>query len=388
MIRFVITFSLVVLMFTSCITIKDSVVDDANFLGNKTNNTNIYSEKSNGTFINLFNINTDNWGLGDIKRLMLVEFEELQGYRSIELQIVENNGKQGGLVIMYYANKEQADVYHTHNLTLSEEMYAHILNNAVITETPIQYQFEENKGLLKASLSFTDKLGNEINMVVNEQLGEMKPCGLLAPIGGEANNPDFMTIVFMKHFKFLSQNEKEIHVSINGDNAELIKLPVQANGIKGYQTKYSIEPIAVSWNMKTTEILTKIRVNEDNLNKQDDIEIECLNNNGHLEIERFTGLQNGHAVNFRFSPALPDLQSLSENVKVEGRFAMGVDEVQGIIAGKYTVESKNGDIKIIIQPTKGYSPIPGKAWMKKMVWIAEITEINNQYKMNSQWIKE
>jgi hypothetical protein len=375
-------------VFTSCITIKDTVVDEANFLGNKTNNTNIYSKESNGTLINPFNINTNNWGLGDIKRLMLVEFEDLQGYRSIELQVVENNGKQGGLVIMYYANKDQADVYHTPNLSLNKEMYANILNNTEIIATDIQYHFKEKEGLLQASLNFKDKFGNDINMLVNEKLGEMQPCGLLAPIGGEANSPEFMTIVFMKHFKFLSQNEKEIHVSINGDKAELIKLPIRVNGIKGFQTKYSMEPITVSWNMKTIGILNKLRVNENNLYKQEDIEIECLNNKGHLEIERFTGIQQGNLVMFRFSPAIPDLISLRNNIVVKGKFSMSVDSTTGIIAGEYIVTKTKDVVSLTIKPTKGYSPVPGKAWMKKMVWTAKIRETDNQFTIKSQWTKK
>lgn len=378
----VLLFSLIV----SCIKLKDSVVDEEKFLGSETNNTSIYNKTGDGTFLNPFNINTDNWGLGRIEKLMLVEFEPLQGYRSIELQVIKSNGKTGGLVILYYAEKEQADVYHTSNLNLSVDMYANVLNNAVITATPIDYGFREEQGLLKANLNFRDRLDNQIEMHVNEKTGEMTPCGLLAPIGGEANNPEFMTIVFMKHFKFLSQKEEEIQVEINGNRAELLKLPVKANGVKGYQTKYSMEPVTVSWNINTDEILHKLKVADDNVFRDQDVEIKCLNNDGHLEIERFTGVQDSHAVNFGFSPAIPDLQCLAENAKVKGRFSMSVDDIEGIIAGNYSISNQTGEIEILLAPTKGYSPVPGKAWMKKLEWKAYITT-EPEYKIKSQWIK-
>ena len=373
---------------TSCIKLQDTVVDEDQFLGNKLNSTSIYSKKGNGTFLNPFNINTDNWGLGNIKRLMLVEFDALHGYRSVELQVIEKNGNQGGLVILYYSEKEQADVYHTSEMILSEEMYTNVLNNTTITETPFDYSFEENNGLLRTSLSLQDRFGNQINMSVNEKIGEMEPCGLLAPIGGEANNPEFMTIVFMKHFKFLSQKEEEILVTVNGDKAELLKLPVKANGIKGYQTKYSMEPVTVSWNINENTTLTKLEVNKDKIYRKRDVEIECLDNDGHLEIKRFSGIQKSSYVNFRFSPAIPDLQSLSDGVETNGRFAMSVDDVTGIIAGEYIVSNQNGHIKITISPTEGYSPVPGKAWMKKMVWIANIVNEQDQYTINSNWTKK
>ncbi len=379
---------LLIVVIQSCIQLKDSVIDENEFLGNKTNPLNIYENPGDGTFINPFNINTDNWGLGNIKKLMLVEFEELHGYCSVELQVAEKDGVEGGLVIVYYANKKQADVYHTPNLFLSKKMYTNILNNAVITETPIQYRFEEKRGLLKASLHFTDRFKNEINMVVDEQLGDMKPCGLLAPIGGEAMDPEFMAIVFMKHFKFLSQNEKEIQVDINGKKAKLIKLPVKANGVKGYQTKYSMEPVTVSWNKNDDTKLKKLRVNKNNLYQKEDSEILCLNNGGHLEIKRFSGIQNRHKVNFRFSPAIPDLQQLKNARTIEGRFSVSVDETTGIIAGEYIIQKQREIIVITIQPTKGYSPVPGKPWMKKMTWKATVSnDTKGDFILKSVWVK-
>ncbi len=377
---------MILLLVTSCINIKDTVVDENSFLGIATNNSSIYSKESNGTFLNPFNINTDNWGLGKIERLMLVEFEALHGYRSLELQVINNQGEGGALAILYYTEKDQADVYHTPNLILSEEMYTNVLNEAIITATPLKYEFDEEDGMLKAELNFQDRFGNQINMLVNENSGEMTPCGLLAPIGGEANNPEFMTIVFMKHFKFLSQKEKEILVEINGDKAELLKLPVKANGIKGFQTKYSMEPITVSWNINANDVLLKLEVDKDNSFRGNDVEIECLNNDGHLEIKRFSGIQGSHDVTFRFSPAIPDIQCLAENTEVTGRFSMSIDDVPGIMAGEFIITNQHGETDFSITPTEGYSPVPGKAWMKKLVWKAKING-DKDYTIESHWIK-
>jgi hypothetical protein len=347
---------MLLMLFTTCIKLEDTVVDERSFLGEKTNSTSIYAQKGNGTFLNPFNINTNNWGLGKIDRLLLVEFEALQGYRAVELQIISKQDEQGALVIMYHADKDQADVYHTPHLTLSAEMYSNVLNNATITAVPLAYGFQEESGLLKAHLDFTDRFGNTVMMRINEKTGEMAPCGLLAPIGGEADDPEFMTIVFMKHFKFLSQREDEIQVEINGVAADLLKLPVRANGIKGYQTKYSMEPVTVSWNINANEPLRGLPVDAHSLYRGKDFEIECLNNGGHWEIRRFTGIQGANSVHFRFSPPIPDMQSLAEYAKVSGRFAMSVDTITGIMAGEYAVEKQDGKIAIVIAPNQGLLP--------------------------------
>ncbi len=381
-------FLFLIVILQSCVQLKDSVFNEEEFLGKATNPTSIYSGTHNETFLNPFNMNTDNWGAGNIERLMLTEFKPLFGYNSIELQIIEKDGLTGAMVILYYADGSQSDIYYTPELVLNEEMYSNVLNKTVLTKTPFEYHFTENEGLLHCGIKLTDRFGNNIEMQVKEELREMQPVGLLAPIGGEADNPDFMTIVFMKHFKFLSQNEHEISVQINDQKAELVKLPVKINGVNGYQTKYSMEPVTVSWNINSDCVLRQIDATQTNLITLGNTEIETINNNGFIEIKRFSGIQKNHKVNIRFSPAIPNLQYVKTNIEINGRFAMSVDETKGIIGGEYSILKKNDTVNITLQPTEGYSPVPGKAWMKKMTWEAAVSkQEEGGYRLKSSWIK-
>ena len=385
--RRLLTLSSVIFLINSCITIKDTVVDENHFLKNKANNKSIYFKNGDATFLNPFNINTNNWGLGNIKRILLVEFEPLERYNCLELQVVENNGLAGGLVILYYEDGKQADVYHTPDLKLYPESYSNILNNAMVIPAVMQFSFMEENGKLMASLKFTDRFNNKISMNINEKLGEMQPCGLLAPIGGEAESPKFMTIVFMKYFKFLSQREEYIDVRINEEPVILVKLPVKINGVKGYQTKYSMDPVTVSWNLQTNQKLEKLQSTGD-IFKGDNYEIKLLNNSGHYEIAEFSGFQKDHAVRFAFSPAIPDLQCLANNTIISGRFSLNIDKTMGIMAGNYIVEKQYNQTILTIHPTKGYSPVPGKAWMKKMTWHAEIINKQDHYFIHTKWTKK
>ena len=372
----------------SCIQIKSTIVDEDTFLGHHVNDPAIYSKPGNGTFLNPFNINTDNWGVGNIERLLLVEFKPLADYRTIELQMIERNDTLGALVILYFDKTKQADVYHTANLAVDQAMYANILNKTVVTEAEIIPQFEEVDGKLKASLALTDRFNNRIEMQIDEQMPEMAPVGLLAPIGGEAQAPKFMTLVFMKHFRFLSQKETGISVTINDQEVTLDKLPIKVNGIKGYQTKYSMEPVTVTWNINADTLLTPLHLSETDLCRQNDVEIACSDNEGHLEIERFSGIQKNHLVNFRFSPAVPDLQCLADGLQIQGYFVMGIDDVPGIIGGEYQISTSDSEVQFIVEPTEGYSPVPGKAWMKKMTWHAAIKKADGAFRLASQWIKD
>jgi hypothetical protein len=376
------------LVFHFCINLKDSVVNESEFLGHSTKPESIYAKAANASFLNPFNINTDNWSLGNIERLMLIEFKPLFAYKSVELQIIEKDGQQGALVILYFANDEEADVYYSPGLELNEEKYISILNKCVLTESEMQYNFEEIDGKLNASLQMIDRFGSKIQMEVEEEISEMKPHPLLAPIGGKAEKPEFMTIVFMKHFKFLAQSEKSISVKINGQVAKLAKLPIKVNGIKGFQTKYSMDPICISWNIKDSGVLVSIPVPEHNIYSDEGFEVELKENFGHPEIVRLTGLQKDHRLNFRFSPAIPDLQCLANNVNIDGRFTMGIDEIGGIMAGSYSISKTDQQVQIMMQATKGYSPVPGKVWMKKMIWKARLNEMDGQWILESGWEKD
>ena len=67
---------------------------------------------------------------------------------------------------------------------------------------------------------------------------------------------------------------------------------------------------------------------------------------------------------------------------------MSVDNVSGIVGGEYIISNQEDELQFLIRPTEGYSPVPGKAWMKKMVWSAKIEENKNEYQITSQWTRK
>ncbi len=371
---------------SACIQLKDSVVDENDYLGNRKNDISIYGSDKSGVLLNPFSLNTDNWGAGIIDRLMLVEFKPLANYRSIELQIIEKDGNEGAMVILYYDGESKADIYFSPHLALTHEMYAPVLNEVQLTASDFDYGFEETNGCLIANLSMKDRFGNSIVMNIEEQNPQMAPASLLAPIGGEAKEPEFMTLVFMKHFRFLAADEEKVSVDINGRPAELIKLPVKINGIKGLQTKYSMDLVSLSWNKNFKGVLAEIPVDKEGIEDQG-FELKIIENQGFYEIASLTGRQDGHELRIRFSPPIPQLNCLAGDVEIVGRFTLGVDEIGGIIAGEYELEKIDGNIYLEIEPKEGYSPVPGKAWMKKMEWEAQIIKKEGQWKIKSGWEK-
>lgn len=369
---------LLILSLQNCITIREFSVNEREFLGNAQNDPAIYTQKSDQQIINPFSMNTDNWGVGPIDRFVLVELDDNDLYRCFELQIVKKDVSEEAIAILYHADTKVADVYYTSGLKLNEKMYENILNQAVLTETDFDFSLLEDNGCLKSHLELTDRFGNEIKSSINEEKVVSEYSNFLAPIGGESDEPDFMSIVYMKKFRFLARENVTIQTSINDKSCKIQKFPVKINGVKGYNTKYTMEPVIASWNMEFSGELTPVSIKNES--------VVVIDNAGNYEIKKFVGMQGNHNIQFSFSPAIPDLINLKNQSDIKGKFSLAIDEISGIIAGHYTITKWNNQIKMTIKPTEGWSPIPGKAWMKKMEWNAAI-ELDNKITMNSIWKK-
>ena len=112
-------------------------------------------------------------------------------------------------------------------------------------------------------------------------------------------------------------------------------------------------------------------------------------NNGHKEIERITYKANGHSASYRFSPSFPDIASLKTKCEIKGKFCLGVDDIDGVICGKYSVITTNGEITINFQPEKCWQPMPGKDWVSAYRYYAKIkSTADGQFKIQSEWTVE
>jgi len=86
-------------------------------------------------------------------------------------------------------------------------------------------------------------------------------------------------------------------------------------------------------------------------------------NNGHKEIRKITYMANGHSASYRFSPSFPDIASLKIGCEIKGKFCLGVDDIEGVIGGKYSLTKTYDEINIVLQPEKCWQPMPGQDWV-------------------------
>ncbi|MCK4688766.1 MAG: hypothetical protein KAT41_00565, partial [Candidatus Marinimicrobia bacterium] len=74
---------------------------------------------------------------------------------------------------------------------------------------------------------------------------------------------------------------------------------------------------------------------------------------------------------------------------IKGKFCLGIDDIDGVIGGTYSVINTNGEITIDFQPEKCWQPMPGKDWVSAHRYHAKLKPtVNDRYKIQSKWTVE
>jgi hypothetical protein len=193
---------------------------------------------------------------------------------------------------------------------------------------------------------------------------------------------------YMKRTAFVERAGTQIDIEIGGTQRKPAAIPIAINGAFVYLARYCTEPIIGTWNEAHAGAL------EPSFPEQvDDPEpgqgiYRLVDNDGHYEISRVIGASCGHEISLCFSPPIPDLACLKDGVTIEGKFTAGADDTDGIVAGKYSLHHAGAGTQLVMQPAKGWQPMPGRSWVKSYRWLANI-ESDSQGKMTikSAWTR-
>jgi hypothetical protein len=80
---------------------------------------------------------------------------------------------------------------------------------------------------------------------------------------------------------------------------------------------------------------------------------------------------------------------LKTGYKIKGKFCLGVDDIDGVIGGIYSVINTNGEIAVDFDPEKCWQPMPGKDWVSAYRYHAKIKSIaDDRFQIQSEWAVE
>lgn len=362
-----------------------------------TANTDVYFKKSDGVFYSPFSLSVD-----AMEKLILVNFEKDpdEFYNVFELQ--QARDKNGGCryLVIAYRKDGAADVYHQADFPFGSQ--SSLLNDASFFVRPLEdAKFEVIDDCLEVFFAFEDKTDREIKVKVKETNRlKKKPFFLLAPIGVLPRNPKSLPVYSLFEMAFTKQNYTAIEIEIGKVKHKPDTFPLPIDCARNFFTRYSPDTFNVDWNRNDHGELLPMKPDKNNYIDNAGTKYELINNDGHFEIKRMSAKNAKHQLTIDFSPPVPDLVCLKEEVKVQGNFTIAMDRSTGVIGGGYHLHRSKSEIELQLRPDKGWQPHEGrwilkilylvvkvfKEWPKCYVWTAKIRwDKTDQPIMESSW---
>lgn len=366
---------LIILFSRGYITIKtrSSSVNERRFLKSKKNKKDIYHKDIKSNIISPFTLEIE-----PISKLILFDIEDDPIYTTIELQEF-NDDISNGLVIILYRRDKEIDVYYTEGI--KHNFYKGSKNGSTLLFTPLDYTFEKTEDQLQFLIDFIGKDGNRIFVEAVEKNSNKSHFDILAPAGDMIDNFTSFPLFFMKKTAFFEKNYSTIKIEIGNRKREPVAIPIAINHKFVYLSRYCLDPVAVNLN---NNFYTTLSIPTDL--KREKYRVILNSNKDRNEIDSLICEKYNHKASLRFSPSIPELLSLKNGTKMKGRFSTSVDGITGIVAGNYLLEKVDGEVKIEMNPEKGWQPMPGKKWFKKYHWISKISTTDKAVSISSQWI--
>ena len=359
-----------------CMSTKQNSVNQKAYLGTKRNASDIYNSQTSNSFYSPFNAVID-----PMDKLMLIDFEGDSIYETFELQTYDDARGKGATVILYGRNGEN-DVYFTDSVFENRKLF----KGNIYENKNIVYSLKTTPQGLEAQASVTDKYGRKIVVSIKETENTNELTSLLAPVGGVIKTFTFLPVFYMANFDFVKQHGSTIEIKIDNKTLSPKKIPILLNGTFVYIARYSSEPVIARLNNDFDGELKPLTPSNNNFT-DGKMSYELTRNNGHIEIAKVVCTEAHHKIGMTFSPAIPDLIHIKNDVILTGRFSIEIDSITGIIAGEYMVKKYDNKTAIVMKPLKAYSPMFGKLWILNYIWNAQIkSNPDGSVIGNTKWI--
>lgn len=365
----------IIISFTGCnIELESSAVDTNTYLNQGITSSDIYDTNAEKIFISPFN-----FGHTDFGKLILIHINNHPTIKTVELVVQKD--KKGAFVVVFYHNGK-VENYINPGVTLDKK-YLKPNFDWVIAETQdFDFTFEDTKQGLAVTFDVKIKTGEHIKIKLKENQTTLKRYAFLATIGADLNEVKRFPFIFLSNAGFIPIENTEIDFKIDDKSMQITKVPIKVEGEKCFKVVYSLNPLAFFWNEERNANF-KIE------HKTDDIVYELFDNSGFQEIKSITYNANNHKSTYRFSPSFPLISAMKNNTEVNGKFSLGVDNIEGIIGGEYTVKKENENILIKFEPKKCWQPMRGKDWVSAYTYNAIVRVISNDsLNIKSEWIIE
>jgi hypothetical protein len=319
---------------------------------------------SRGVFYTPFNLSTSK-----LERLCLIEWQNGQKYKGLEVQYIDNAENGRGVLVILQSLDDGVNVFHEPSLRMDPQGYAIGAGLRQFVQTPFgRSRFEIGPHGAVLDIAFRDADGAEVNIQIQE--GGPKPpwfFSLLAPMGSAIRTPEYMPLFLMSQFAFVRRRNTRIAVRFGREEANVIRFPFPMGGERVYYARYCADPFIVFWNKKFEGRLEPLHPQGSGLFARDGDEYELIERDGHFEIAAHIVRSARHTARIAFDPPFPAVTGLADGAQLGGAFTISADPQHGRINGVYGAARQGDEVTLRLHPSGGWTPA-GQGWLLRLIF--------------------
>jgi hypothetical protein len=375
-----------VLLATACVALQPSVVEPDEYLGAHENPASIYESTLEPSLLPIFDVRFE-----PMERVALVNFSDDPVYNGIELQTFDTpDGGESALALLWRRDGV-VDVYMTPNHRMDEvarRSLENLLNRITVQPASFEYRLNVTEHGLDAALAMRDREGRDVRFEVVETRGTPRLGALIAPVGAQVEQPAYLPIVFLDDFALVRRRGARIEISIDGERRAPEKMTRLVRGPASYFTRYSTRVVIANWNERREARLHPLPVPPGATEVRDgNLSYRLAWNAGAPEIATLVAHAGSDRLTLRFAPALPAIQAMRPGVRVDGRFVINVNDVDGVVAGEYHVQRSDDGVYLALQPLDAWQPpiLDGAPWVASYRYEAVVSAGPGGMYLKGQW---
>jgi hypothetical protein len=328
-------------------------------------------------------------------------------YEGFEPQVFDDAEHGRGMLVIGYRRDGTVDVYHQPGLRLDPAAYAVVRKglNRLVAHPLGEARFAASELGIEINFELEDLLGRCIRLRIREDMQRRRRSFfLLAPLGSDTENPPALPLFFLYDFGFVRQKGTQYHISVDGRQHKLDRMPVPVAGERVFFTRYTTDPVILSWNPNFEGSLAEVRIPAlgEKRVEQAGTYYELAEGQGleRMWVEYANTAVRPHSIETVFSPPFPDITALEDGQQAQGSFTVQSREpadASGTVSGTWSAHRQGQKVLLRIHPGGGWKPQERRlsvriifsaakvfrTWPTTYEWTAEI-DLDNM-KQKSGW---
>jgi len=216
---------------------------------------------------------------------------------------------------------------------------------------------------MKLSAEFNDPSGRNWTVNIFDNRESIPPSAVLAPIAERIMEPKAFPFIFMDDITLIPWDNLEYSIAADGIDLTVKSFPVLMNGQKCSFIRYTKKTIV--FDLMASRHNSFMSVLSPDL---------YFTSDGF--ISRIVWKVNGEDMIMRCEPPLPDIEKIRSGELYMFKWIVGTHDKRAVLAGSAVISCKDQTLKFLMLPEEGWSPFPGRSWVKDFQFeaVAQISE--------------